>query len=220
VRAPCVLTQWPQQDCDYGPDEQWEECFLIYDAARCQDIREMRLYDPERPMWSVADAGPLRQGVAELRRLLALRPLERVVDRIDRCAENLIVASLLAAEADDPSLAAVARCRDLIEADIWRDHDWDLLATEAGLSRTHFRRLWLRLVGCPPQRYIMRLRLEHACRLLAESRRSIQEIAAVTGFDDPLYFSRRFRALVGIAPSDYRRQSHRHLDIVSRSSTG
>jgi len=211
VRPPCVLTQWPDQACDYGPEQDWEECFLIYDRSRCPVIHGMGLYDADRPIWTVVDAAPLHAGVRDLRRLLAIRPLERVVDRIDRCAESLIVESLLSAEASDSTEAAVGSIRALVEADLWREHDFPALATEQGLSFTHFRRLWQRLVGCPPQRYLKRLRMEYACRLLAHDSRPVGEIATAIGFTDPLYFSRRFRAIVGETPTAFRRRSQQHL---------
>ena len=97
------------------------------------------------------------------------------------------------------------------------DHDFEAMAADADLSPTHFRRLWNRQVGTPPARYRMQLLIQRACRELIETERSITEIALGLGFADPLYFSRRFRAIVGEAPSAYRQ---RFEGTASLSSLG
>ena len=48
------------------------------------------------------------------------------------------------------------------------------------------------------------VRLDRATTLLARSNLTITQVAGACGFADPLYFSRRFRAVHGIAPSAYR----------------
>lgn len=78
------------------------------------------------------------------------------------------------------------------------------LASRAGLSVSHYAELFRRLTGCSPKTYLGRLRLERAARLLQTTDDSVTSIARQLGFEDPLYFSRRFRAVHGIAPSDYR----------------
>jgi AraC-like DNA-binding protein len=52
-------------------------------------------------------------------------------------------------------------------------------------------------------RYLERLRMEEARRRLEEGD-PVAQAARLAGYDDPLYFSRRFRALHGVAPSAYR----------------
>jgi transcriptional regulator GlxA family with amidase domain len=57
-----------------------------------------------------------------------------------------------------------------------------------------------------PARYLINLRIRQASRMLAETRRSIAEIAVDSGFEDALYFSRRFKLETGFTPSEYRRR--------------
>jgi AraC-like DNA-binding protein len=55
----------------------------------------------------------------------------------------------------------------------------------------------------PPRRYITKMRLEGAIELLAGDK-SIAEIAQACGYADQSAFARRFHAIVGMSPSQYR----------------
>lgn len=78
------------------------------------------------------------------------------------------------------------------------------LAARANVSPSHFFALFKRRVGCAPIDYFIRLRMQHACRLLDETPLSVKEVAATLGYDDPFYFSRSFKSVNRVAPSEYR----------------
>lgn len=60
-----------------------------------------------------------------------------------------------------------------------------------------------------PMQYLTSLRLEHACSLLLNTNKSISQIAAECGFSDSNYFAKKFRAVFGVAASDFRRKGTR-----------
>ncbi|MGP8201688.1 MAG: helix-turn-helix transcriptional regulator [Limisphaerales bacterium] len=78
------------------------------------------------------------------------------------------------------------------------------LAQTAHLSASHFFALFKRWTGFSPIDYFIRLRMEEAGRLLVDANMSVKETAATLGYDDPFYFSRVFKSVHGMAPSDYR----------------
>ena len=55
-----------------------------------------------------------------------------------------------------------------------------------------------------PINYLIKYRLEQAIKLLKEEEYTIQEVAALVGYSDPLYFSRIFKKHVGYSPSQVR----------------
>jgi AraC-like DNA-binding protein len=48
------------------------------------------------------------------------------------------------------------------------------------------------------------MKMQKACQLLDFSDRSIKDIAFSMGFEDPYYFSKRFRKIIGVSPRKYR----------------
>ena len=80
----------------------------------------------------------------------------------------------------------------------------DDLAQVAGLSKHHFLRLFKLMYGLTPHQFINTVRINTACRLLKNSRLSVQDIALAVGFDYPNSFSRLFKKKVGIYPNAYR----------------
>lgn len=78
------------------------------------------------------------------------------------------------------------------------------LARMCSLSETHFRRLFIAVTGTTPTDYRTHKRILHAKDLLASGLYSISETARETGFSDPSYFSRVFRAHTGLSPGEFR----------------
>lgn len=85
------------------------------------------------------------------------------------------------------------------------------LAKVAHLSTSRFAHLFRAQLGASPSAYLERQRIAQARLLLEHTQRPVAEIARSVGFDDPLYFSTRFKRVVGAAPTTYRlRSAGRH----------
>ncbi|WP_128979587.1 GlxA family transcriptional regulator [Streptomyces roseicoloratus] len=84
----------------------------------------------------------------------------------------------------------------------------EALAARARLSPRHFARAFLAETGTTPGRYVDRVRLEHARRLLEESTDGVQEVARASGYGTPEAMRRAFVKALGTAPADYRRRFH------------
>lgn len=81
-----------------------------------------------------------------------------------------------------------------------------LFADMANLSVFHFSRVFKQATGMAPSRYVARLRLEEARRLLCETERSVIDIGLALGYQSPSHFSQVFRKGTGVTPSVYRRE--------------
>ncbi len=79
------------------------------------------------------------------------------------------------------------------------------LAAAAKMSETNFRRLFRKITGRAPSRFIISLKMSEAKRLLAMGR-SIQEAALALGYEDMFYFMRVFKREVGIPPGRFTKQ--------------
>src|ERR1700758_1977763 len=76
-----------------------------------------------------------------------------------------------------------------------------------GYSRNHFLRMCREATGCTPHQYFLQLRIEKAQSLMKNRFLRIVDIADSCGFTSQSQFSRVFRKVVGLTPSQYRRDT-------------
>jgi AraC-like DNA-binding protein len=79
------------------------------------------------------------------------------------------------------------------------------LANVCELSATHIHRLFQRLLRMSPSEYLLALRLQEARRLLTSTELSLSAIALNTGFFDQSHFTKRFRKMTGMTPTQFRK---------------
>jgi AraC family transcriptional regulator len=79
------------------------------------------------------------------------------------------------------------------------------LARQAAMSPYHFLRTFRQVVGLAPHQYLLRNRLHRAALRLRRSGDEISAIAFAAGFNDLSTFNRRFKKVMGVNPSAYRR---------------
>ena len=80
----------------------------------------------------------------------------------------------------------------------------DQLARHAGVSRSTLAERFSALVGYSPLRYLTLWRMQLASRLLIETTLSVAEIGRQVGYEAEPAFSRRFKRVVGVSPSEWR----------------
>lgn len=81
------------------------------------------------------------------------------------------------------------------------------LASHFGYSESYFYRLFLKETQYAPITYFLHLKVERACQLLKSTNMKINQVALKLAFDDPYYFSRIFKKIVGVSPKAYRQSS-------------
>jgi len=205
VQGPCVITQWPGEVLQYGPalpDETWDELYLMYDASEMPALRRSGMVKERRPVWPIHNLDRVQTQVEELHGLINGGHPEMMVDRVDRVCERLILETLL------PKLETgdevIQKIQSQLRQQLDREPDFDALAQRCGMSPSTFRRRWFQALKTTPGRYLMDLRIQKARRMLAETMLDVGEIATRTGFEDRLYFSRRFKLETNLSPTEYR----------------
>ena len=103
-------------------------------------------------------------------------------------------------------ISRVTRTVRMIEAHPAFDLTTIRLAREAGLSPFHFLRTFEKVAGVTPHKYILRMRLRNAARMLAAGSDRILDIALDAGFGDVSNFNHAFRAEFGVSPRRYRQR--------------
>lgn len=79
------------------------------------------------------------------------------------------------------------------------------LGRDLHLSESYISHVFREMLGCPPMQYILRKRIGEAQTLLISTDYPISRIAQMVGFDSQSHFNKRFRAYVGIAPGQFRK---------------
>jgi AraC-like DNA-binding protein len=165
-------------------------------------VRDARLIEgsTERPSPLVTLAGLLARESEDERAGRAMA-VEALMDAV--VVEALRSGAAAATVTRDPR---VGRAIDLMQDRYASALTLDDLAGAAGISRFHFSRLFRAKTGKSPFRYLLDVRVARAAQLLRTRGCSVTEAAFTVGCADLGRFSRRFRKLHGVAPSEYLRR--------------
>lgn len=98
----------------------------------------------------------------------------------------------------------VEAIKEWIRAHISANLTVEEIALQNSLSPDYLTRLFKRVLGMTTLQYINRVKVETAKSLLIRTNLSIKEVAANSFFSDTRTFMRRFKALTGLTPSEYR----------------
>lgn len=94
-----------------------------------------------------------------------------------------------------------------MEHNYQRELSVEELADVCKLNRSYFSKLFRDSMGCPPQEFLIRLRLAKAADLMKGTRRAIGDIAARCGYPNQLHFSQAFKKRYGVPPREWRKEN-------------
>ncbi len=130
---------------------------------------------------------------------------EALAEWLCQMLEQLIDA--IQANVRRPNSVQLARALEYMQEHLSDDLARDDVARAAGLSPSHFSHLMRAKTNGSFTELLTRLRIDHACHLLAHTDIDLVQVALASGFGDQSYFTRVFRRRVGETPGDYRRAS-------------
>ena len=84
-----------------------------------------------------------------------------------------------------------------------RDFSLSELSDMCNMGESYFQRLFKEIHGISPKKYIIQLKINHACDLLRLERYSVTHVAELCNFSDVYFFSRQFKEYVGITPTQF-----------------
>jgi len=104
----------------------------------------------------------------------------------------------------------LSKVTGFMEENISQKINLQQIADSLKLSKFYFAKQFLQHTGVSPIRYFLELKIKHACKLLDESNISVKDVALKIGYDDPYYFSRLFKKIMGLSPTQYRQSQYGH----------
>ncbi len=91
----------------------------------------------------------------------------------------------------------------ILEGFLQEDISVESLAQKCNMSPSYFKRLFKEKYGVPPKKYMIRLKIDHACDLLRTECYTVTQIAEICHFSGVYFFSRQFKEYMGITPTEF-----------------
>ena len=162
------------------------------DASKVSGLTALPGRFPGAAVVWVSDA-PIDPGLAALP-----NRLELILDHVDRLLGDVVPAR---AHLSRPLLRAI----ELMATHYQFPLTVEEIAGQVGVSEDHLIRIFRQAFGLPAATYYVRLRIAVACRLLSDTDEKMELVAHRVGYSGAANFSRAFKEVMGVRPSEYRR---------------
>jgi AraC-like DNA-binding protein len=197
-----LIVVLPDAPHAYGPgaDLNWNEIYLVFDG-------------PVFRAWhdTLAGLAPIVRGLPLLQTYLELRAIALSTDAIAQVIQlqsffhGLLRHTRLDTTTQLPWLKQARQLLSLPPLDPAGDPK--RVAQSVGVDYELFRKRFREHVGSAPGKFRDAAILRHGARLLIDPDLTLSDVAAATGYCDAFHFSRRFREVIGVSPSEYRRRA-------------
>ena len=217
---PHVIMKRPGERHEYRAPGWREAFYIVYPPGLEASLRDAGVDEGPGalPVWSVSGAADVLESIREMRALFPRKLEPGVADELDaRCwalVTRLVALRDFLAEAepaqcgrgktgdtDDDRIRAFSQS---LQVRCMKPMDFAAEARALGFSRSAFYRRFTALVGEPPEKHLMNLRLDAAARLLRESPLSIKQIAFAVRDKSQSHFAAAFKARFGTTPRAWR----------------
>lgn len=112
----------------------------------------------------------------------------------------------------DPKIGMVRKMTDFIKFSFQTDIKVSDISDSAAVSVRECQRLFAELLDTTPTKYLMKVRIDYAKKLLRETTLSMLQICERCGYSDQSYFTKLFREVTGVSPSAYR-DKHKNMSL-------
>lgn len=109
------------------------------------------------------------------------------------------------AEGESEKYGLVERAREYVQEHYFENLTLNLVADKVGITPGYLSTLFTRTMECGFVDYLNQVRIESACVYLKQNYFKVYEIAYKVGFRDEKYFTKVFRKLMGVSPTEYRK---------------
>lgn len=205
VRGGSLFFFRPGERYDFGPDHGscWDEYYINIYGPRIQEWVGNGLIAPGQ----VHQVGQNDKWIHKFEWILMQMDsgIPANADRACLQLESLLYEFMLtASHRSDEGKGQWEELLQDLQRGVYEDIEPEQLAEEYHVSVSTLRRLVRNRTGYPLNDYIQRLKISEAKQLLLNTDKQIKEIALLLKFQDPLYFSRRFKKFTGISANSYR----------------
>lgn len=201
----------PDQICTYTADmdDPWTYMWIEFDGLRVQEALQPTCLSRNMPVYRPGSDELRERMVREMHDICADDPDPQIFHVIAHLYEFL---AYLTESARTAPVVRTNRLQDhyvrtaleFIEANYASDISVEDIAAQCGIDRSYFGKIFHSTMGQSPRRFLLQYRMSRAATLLRSTDMSVAAVGAAVGYDNPLHFSRAFKNVHGICPSDWR----------------
>ena len=203
----------PGQINTYSADQfqPWKYVWLEFDGLRAPEYLTEAGLSAEQPIYrpgAPAQAEQVRDAMLYIADHPKASPL-RLIGYLCLFLDALIQTSSTRQKPRETQLRDfyIQEAVSYMEQNYQREVTVEEIANACRLNRSYFSKLFKQKKGCPPQEFLIRLRLSKAAELMKNSTVSIGDISASCGYPNQLHFSRAFKQRYGVSPREWRAQN-------------
>ncbi len=203
----CFLIR-PYQGHAYQADSKypWEYLWLGFSGVTNDVLRDV--YGIPEDVPAFRPAAPARLEL-HMRRILEALGSESPLEQLYSRALGVIALGCIGEPATERQETTrqpdyVEEAVSYIESNYAKLRNAQSVAEFVGLDRSYFSKLFQERTGISVARFIAETRMSHAKRLLVDTDYKIKAISSLVGYDNYQSFERRFTAVVGMSPSNFR----------------
>lgn len=191
---------------DNKPDNSWTFFYIHFSGPAAAPFYK-RIRELSGPVVEIAlDSPPINQFLELYDTLRSKSPLIRYMN--NEWLYRFLISLLRYVEApSDRQLSSyVAAAIEWMKMHYSEQINLEDMSESLGVSYSHLCRQFSREQGITPMEYLTRIRLEHGMQLLLNTDLTIEQIAAECGFSCGNYFTKVYRKILNVTPSDYRKR--------------
>lgn len=190
---------------DADVDVPMEQFFLIFKGSRAMELLEkskmeqknaVKVCDPEALLSSFQKILRIGLNQTEYANEICCNYLKAILlEQVDQRHNKYI---------ESTSFENFQRCKDYLENNFISIYTSSQLADECSINIRYLARLFRKYENSRPYEYLMNLKMNKAANLFLTTSFNVNQVAKMTGIEDPYHFSRIFKKKFKIAPSKYR----------------
>ena len=207
----------PGQVNTYYADKHdpWKYTWLEFGGLRAEEYLSSAGLDAAQPLYRPADPA-LGAQVRDTMLYIASHSQASTLHLIGHLClflDGLIRSSSTRRETHGPRLQDfyIQEAVTFMEQNYRRELTVEEIADVCKLDRSYFSKLFRESMGCPPQEFLIRLRLSKAAEQMQATKASIGDISAACGYPNQLHFSRAFKKRYGVSPREWRAQNQNRI---------
>lgn len=207
----------PGQINTYSADQAqpWKYVWLEFDGLRVTEYLNEAGLSAAQPVYRPQSAGQAEQ-VRDIMLYIAGHSKASALCLIGQLClflDALIQSSSTRREPRETQLQDfyIQEAISYMELNYQRELTVEEIAGACQLNRSYFSKLFKEKKGCPPQEFLIRLRLSKAADLMRTTQISIGDISVSCGYPNQLHFSRAFKQRYGVSPREWRNRHKTNL---------